>query len=406
MTEQLKTRVLTITMKFPIRYYTKTSSNGSTYRYARHIENYEGQKLVVSCPAPKGTSIKELTATLARMLDRRKSDVDLASVAIDPNMAVKQLADLFVKDAHDTKKPKTILERVRIVNGWVLPALGPMKVGNVRSSHIEPMLYKANSQSASTLEHVWKVVKTMFNFAVENEYAITKSPITEGLKKKVRGLLSAARDLAPTKDVTLAIEDVDAIFQETHGKPFQIVFHWQILCGMRIGEALGVKWEDVDFAKDVVNVRRQVSDASKSMFKNSRWADGAGPMVTSPKTKRGQREIPLQGQTKALLEATPEEERHGFIYQTGNGTPCEPGNYRERVFNPIRDALDMKGVSTHELRRFFGSYLIAQLGVDIITVSKWMGHAKPETTMREYAKLIPEVEEQHKYRMGQAFGAV
>lgn len=66
----------------------------------------------------------------------------------------------------------------------------------------------------------------------------------------------------------------------------------------------------------------------------------------------------------------------------------------------------MKGVSTHELRRFFGSYLIAQLGVDIITVSKWMGHAKPETTMREYAKLIPEVEEQHKYRMGQAFGAV
>ena len=393
-------------MKIKIHYYEKTSPRGAIYRYARHMENYQGEKLVVSCPAKKGTPIKELTESLARMLVERKSVVDLASVANDPNMAVKQLADLFVKDAQETKKPKTIIERASIVNAWILPAIGSMKVNMVRSSHIEPMLNKANAVSASTLEHIWKVVKTMFNFAVENEYAITKTPITEGLKKKVRGLLSAARELAPAKDVTLSIEDVDSIFQEVQGLPYQIVFHWQILCGMRIGEALGVTWEDVDLVNGVVKVNHTVSDANKVQLQGTRWVGVAGPIVTSPKTERGRREIPLQRQTRVLLEATPEADRHGYIYGTGNGTPFEPKNYRDRVFNPIRDALEIKGMSTHDLRRFFGSYLIAQLGVDVITVSKWMGHAKPETTMRAYAKLIPEVEEQHKYRMGDSFGVV
>jgi len=55
-------------------------------------------------------------------------------------------------------------------------------------------------------------------------------------------------------------------------------------------------------------------------------------MVTTPKTQRGQREIPLQPQTKALLETTPIEERHGYIYHTANGTPVEPKHYRDRVF--------------------------------------------------------------------------
>ena len=115
--------------------------------------------------------------------------------------------------------------------------------------------------------------------------------------------------------------------------------------------------------------------------------------------------VPLQPQTRALLEAKPLEERNGYIYHTINGMPVQPKNYGDRVFNPIRKALGLPKVGTHDLRRFFGSFHIAQLGTDIITVSKWMGHSTPETTMKEYAKVIPEMELQNKFRMGMVFGA-
>ena len=396
--------VLTRIMKLVIRYY-EQKKGGATYRYARHIENYKGKKIVVSCPAPKGTPIKDLTVTLARALAERKSGVDLPYLGADPNMTINQLADLFMKDALDILKPKTIEEREGVIRNWILPALGSMKVRSVRSLHIVPMLDKARLNSPSTLEHVWKVVKRMFNFALENEYAITENPITEGLKKKIRGFLAVANATMEIKDVGLAIEDVACMFQEVKGKPYEIVFHWQLLCGLRLGEALGVKWEDMDFASDAINIRRQVSGASKSLVKETHWAEGTGPMVTTPKTQRGQREIPLQPQTKALLETTPIEERHGYIYHTAKGTPVEPKNYRDRVFNPIRKALGIPKLGTHDLRKFFGSFHIAQLGTDIITVSKWMGHANPQTTMKVYAKLIPELANQNKFQMGLAFGA-
>jgi len=82
---------------------------------ARHMENYKGQKIVVSCPAPKGTPIKDLTVTLARALAKRKSGVDLPYLGAVPNMTINQLADLFMKDALDILKPKTIEERLDAV---------------------------------------------------------------------------------------------------------------------------------------------------------------------------------------------------------------------------------------------------------------------------------------------------
>ena len=390
-------------MKFTIRYYEKTTAKGATYRYARHMENYQGKKLSVSCPAPKGTPIKELTERLARMLVERKSVEDLASVANDPNMAVNQLADLFLKDALDFLKPKTIEERERVLRNWIKPYLGSMKVRNVRSADISIMLDKAHLNSASTLDHVWKVVRTMFNFALENEYAITANPITEGLKKRIRGLLALGTATKEARDIGLGIEDVDAIFQEVKGQPFQLPFHWMIFCGMRIGEALGMKWEDVDFTKDEVSIRRQVSGASKSLVKGTHWAEDDGPMITTPKTKRGLRTIPLQSQTRELLELTPEADRHGFIYRTSTGTPFWPNHFRNRAFNPLRKTLGIPKLAPHDMRRFFGSFQLAQIGTDLITVSKWMGHANPETTMRIYAKLIPELENQSRFKMGLAF---
>ena len=396
--------VLTRIMKLAIHYY-EQKKGGATYRYARHTETYKGKKLVVTCPAPSGISKGDLKVILVQKLKDKRQKVDTPTLGADPNMTVNQLGELFLKDAMDTLKPKTIIERERVLRSWILPEIGGMQVRAVRSRDIRPILDKAHQNSTSTLECVSKVVKTMFTFAAQNEYGITETPINEGLKKKVRGLISASRETTEADDIGLSIEEVSYVLREVKGKPYEIIYHWQIFCGLRLGEALGVKWEDVDLANDSVKILRNVSDANKGIVKGTHWADGTGPIVTSPKTERGKRELPIQAQTKALLEATPVEERHGYIYGTRKGTAVQPKNFRDRVFNPVRKALGMLSLNTHDLRKFFGSFQIGQLGTDIITVSKWMGHTTPEVTMSVYAKLIPEVENQYKFNMGRAFGA-
>ena len=129
-----------------------------------------------------------------------------------------------------------------------------------------------------------------------------------------------------------------------------------------------MKLENVDFANDAINIRRQGSGASESLVEKPHWAEGTGPMVTTPKTQLTQREILFQSQTKPLLETTPIEERHGYIYHAVNGMSVEPKHYRDRVFTPIRKGLGILKLGTHDLRKFFGSFHIAQLGTDIITV--------------------------------------
>jgi len=189
------------------------------------------------------------------------------------------------------------------------------------------------------------------------------------------------------------------------GKPHEIIFHLQVLHGLRIGEALGLKWEDVDLNNHELSINRQVSDANKSKLKGTKWAESAGPIITSPKTVRSRRIVPLQPRTELLLERTPVEKRQGFIYHTANGTAHQPKNFRDRVFNPLRTKLDMAKMQTHDLRKFFGSFLITQ-GVDIMIVSKWMGHASPAVTMEVYAKIIPEIERQARFDFGRSLAAL
>jgi integrase len=391
-------------VKLAIKFF-QTKIGEASYRYARHTSTYQGKKLVVTCPAPRGTPKGDLQELLVQKLKAKRQKIDTPAVGADPNMTVNQLGQLFLKDAKDTLKPKTIIERERVLRNWILPEIGGMRVCAVRSRDIHPILDKAYLNSVSTLEHVAKVVKRMFQFAVENEFAISEIPINAGLKKKVRGLIATAKQTVERNDVGLGIEDVKYVLAEVKGKPWEIVYHWMIFCGMRCGEALGVTWQDVDLLQDTVKVNRTVSDANKKQLQGTHWADVTGPIVTTPKTERARRDIPLQPQTKALLEATPVEERNGYIFGTQNGTPMQPKNFRDRVFNPVRKALDMLNLKPHDLRKFFGSFHIGEIRTDIVTVSKWMGHSTPEVTMKVYAKLIPEVESGYKFNMGRAFGA-
>ena len=207
----------------------------------------------------------------------------------------------------------------------------------------------------------------MFEWAIENQYVLTQNPISKGLMKRARRIVASSRESITADDFGLGLEDIDAILMESKGESYEIAIHWQLVHGLRIGEALGMMWDDIDFSKNTIHVYREVSDIARSTVKGSKWADGSGPIITPTKTGSSRREVPLQEQTKALLEQTPPEKRQGYVYPTAKGTPVLPRNYR-RTFNKLRVRLGLDTMVTHDLRKAFGSVLLSQ-GVDIMTVS-------------------------------------
>ena len=371
--------------------HTRTA-NGYTYKSYRKQATYRGQAFRAEARSK---------ADWEARFEAWKKEVDSSHLVTDPKMTVEQLAKLFVADALSSQRPKTIEERESKLRLYILPVIGHLKLRSVTNEHIETIYENAQDVSASTLEHVHKVTHRLFEFAIENAYVLTENPISKGLTKRAKRIVASSKERTNADDIGLGLEDIDAILMESKGKPYEIVMHWQLAHGLRISEALGMMWDDIDFIKDTIHVLREVSDTPRSTLKGSKWADGNGPIVTPTKTASSRRDVPLQVETKSLLEQIPAEERQGYIYATAEGTPFLPTNYRKRVFTPLRKRLGLDTMLTHDLRKAFGSVLLTN-GVDIMTVSHWMGHSTPAVTMRTYAKVLPEAEKWHSNTIGKA----
>jgi len=132
------------------------------------------------------------------------------------------------------------------------------------------------------LEHTHKVLNRMLQFAVENQICITVNPIAKGLIKQVKEAISRAKREQQT-DSGLSLEEIDYILLEIRGQPSEIIFHLLILHGLRIGEALALRWEDIGFEHRTLHVNQQVQQVSKSKLLGTKWDSDNGQLITPPR---------------------------------------------------------------------------------------------------------------------------
>jgi integrase len=156
--------------------------------------------------------------------------------------------------------------------------------------------------------------------------------------------------------------------------------------GMRLSELLALGWEDVDFATGVIRVRHQLA----------RGRRGVPPRRIPPKTRASVREIPLLPQLAVVLR----EHRRGsrftegsdYVFATARGTPFLHHNVSRRVLRraAVDAGLDRDGrrVRFHDLRHTFASHLIIDIRLDVVQVSRILGHARTSMTLDTYTHLF------------------
>lgn len=150
----------------------------------------------------------------------------------------------------------------------------------------------------------------------------------------------------------------------------------QMQLGLRIGEVCGLQWGDFDLSASVLTIRRTVSRIY--------CRDGhTKVLIQTPKTRSSGREIPIPQELFTLLQRLHGGASEETWFLSGNAEkPVEPRCYRKSVQLYLRQAAVRK-VHPHTLRHTFATTCL-QAGCDIKTLSKLLGHADPNITLRRY----------------------
>lgn len=262
--------------------------------------------------------------------------------------------------------------------GPVKPYLGGRRLTDIRKVDVQEALNNLDTKSKRRMAK--GVLCDMFECAVENDL-IEKNP--------AKGVYVERGGNEERK--VLSDEEIKLILKELSGSPYMYdITVLGLHTGMRIGEILGLKKEDIDFEKKLITVQRTLV-----------FVPGKGPQEHYPKTSSGKRDIPMIAVVAEMLE-----QRRGdtdLIFATRNGTPLGDSNVRalyRKAFRKIEaenPGVDLKGVTPHTFRHTFATNCIAN-GMKPKVLQKILGHATLQMTMDLYCHVREEtaIEEMEK----------
>lgn len=173
--------------------------------------------------------------------------------------------------------------------------------------------------------------------------------------------------------------------------PHEALYDLAVKSGPREGELLGLKWEDIDFYRGTISFRRQ-----------TKRIEGKGIQLRPLKTKASRRTIHIGTHTLDLLaklKANQEIEKsemgalwkeNDMVFPTSIGTYLDQSNLVAE-FKVVLELAGLPEIRFHDLRHTAASIMIKN-GIDIITVSRTLGHSRPSTTLNIYGHLMPGIQ--------------
>jgi integrase len=185
----------------------------------------------------------------------------------------------------------------------------------------------------------------------------------------------------------LTSEGARAVLAAVEGDRIGPVVVVTLATGMRQGEALGLRWSDVDLDADQLTIRQTLQRAGKR------------PVYAEPKTSRSRRTIVLPAAAVAALRAQRSRQLHerllagsrwqnsGLVFTSSIGTPMMPGDLTKRLQRLVADA-GLPRLRYHDLRHGTASLLTAQ-GIHPRTIMEILGHSTIAVTMNTYAHVAP-----------------
>lgn len=254
------------------------------------------------------------------------------------------------------------------IRKYILPYLGQVKLIELQPAKIQAFIMHLGELhiSGSSIRSIITVLKSALNQAVMDNHLLKNPCQNISIKKNdvedVRALNK--EEQRQLEQASLQEKDCSAVLLALY-------------TGMRIGEISGLKWTDIDFENGKISVSRTlyrttVNDSTRK----------TQVVMDSPKTKSSKRVIPLAKNLKGYLLSKKEQSKSDYVISCRDSF-AEPRliNYR---FKKTLKATGLTHIHFHMLRHTFATRCIEQ-GIDIVTISKLLGHSSTKMTLDVYA---------------------
>ena len=236
--------------------------------------------------------------------------------------------------------------------------------------------YQAKGLSPKTVRNIHQIIASAMKLAKEQRLIVADP--TEGC---------ALPKLEHREMKTLPVEQLASFLREAKDSGVFEIYYIELAPGLRRGELLGLKWEDIDFEHGNLRVKRQIARIN-------------GEVVEAPlKTKNAYRTLPLAEDTIAVLKQQKKKVGSSpWVFLSPTGGPVSPDSVLHMLHRVLKRA-GLPRIRFHDLRHTFAT-LALQNGVDVKTVSGMLGHFSAGFTLDTYAHVTTASRRQAAKTMG------
>jgi integrase len=327
-----------------------------------------------------GKTRKEVQEKLASAQHERQQGTLITA----PSQTVEQFLTHWLTVHKTSVRARTYERYEGFVRLHVVPGIGRVQLQKLSAQHLQGLY-------AKKLEE--KLSPTTVNSLHMMLHRALKDAVRWGLiARNVCDLVSPPRK-AKYEFQPLTVEQVNRLLEATRGHYMEALFKLALVTGMRRGELMGLKWQDIDFANGTLQVRRILTRVPTPL-------PGKGFVEAEPKTQKSRRNIVIAPlalealkqhhtrQLEAKLKVGPVWQDHDYVFCTSIGTHL----------NPTRDILDelkvllqkagLPDIRFHDLRHSAATLLLSA-GVHPKVVQEILGHSNISMTMDVYSHVLP-----------------
>jgi integrase len=359
------------------------NNEGSIYQrkdglWAGSISLESGKRKVVY-----GKTRKEVSQKLAQV---QRAIADGQPLGKD-RITVRQWLDTWVNEnVANRVRPKTLHRYKEIVNLHLIPRLGHIRLNKLTPTDVERARNEAlaSGQSPRSVNHHRAVLRAALNVAIRHGLLV----------RNVAELADGVSVPEPERDGVTA-DRAKAILEAVRGDRLEGLYNLLLASGLRLGEALGLRWSDLDFEDRTLKVQRTLTRL------DGEW------IFCEPKTRHSRRTVPLPPPVVKALRSHRDlqliERLHAgpawigaqygeLVFTTVLGGPLSEG-YVHHHFQKLLGNAGLPKMRVHDLRHAAAS-MWAALGIPLSFAMSILGHSQMTTTLQVYSHSTDEWERQ------------
>lgn len=268
----------------------------------------------------------------------------------------------FKEGKKHTLKEHTFVRYCKMIDTWILPKYGKMKIKDIKISTLKQFLngHFEQGKTAKTVE----LYRTVFSGVLQE--AVYDGVLSDNPFKNIKHSKKTKPIITPFSiaEVKLLLENSSGWFHNYIGVATSL--------GLRSGELIGLKWIDID--SNELHIRR-TRDFNQD---------------TDPKTQSSLRTLPLFQHTKTYIDA--QRQLYGnseYVFPRPNGLPWSDTHWiAQNHWYPLLDKLKLKKRRLYEMRHTFATNMLNSGQFKVTEISRMLGHTTTEYLFNVYSAYI------------------